>query len=171
MPSTKALVEAARAAVRGRAGRFIGRGVRLRLVAGGELVLGDRVRIGPHSEITVDNARLEIGERTRIGARCRIAVTEGVSIGDRCEISWDCQIMDTDHHQITETDGRVTPQKKAVVIGDHVLIGTQVIVLKGVTIGDGAVIAAGSVVARDVPPSTLLAGAPARALRQIADWR
>jgi acetyltransferase-like isoleucine patch superfamily enzyme len=39
-----------------------------------------------------------------------------------------------------------------------------------VTIGDGAVVAAGSVVTRDVPPKTLVAGVPAKPVRQIEHW-
>jgi acetyltransferase-like isoleucine patch superfamily enzyme len=44
-------------------------------------------------------------------------------------------------------------------------------VLKGVTIGDGAGVAAGSVVTRDVPPSTLVAGVPAKPVRTIEHWQ
>ena len=52
-------------------------------------------------------------------------------------------------------------------IGNDVWLGGSCVVLAGVTIGDGAVVAAGSVVTRDVPPNTVVAGNPARVLRQI----
>ena len=57
---------------------------------------------------------------------------------------------------------------RPIRIGDDVWIGGGAIVLPGVTIGDRSVIAAGSVVTRDVPPDTLVAGNPARPLRQLA---
>ena len=54
-----------------------------------------------------------------------------------------------------------------IVIGDDVFIGARCIITKGVTIGNGAVIGAGSVVTRDVPPNTIVAGNPARIVKQI----
>ena len=54
-----------------------------------------------------------------------------------------------------------------VTVGNNVWIGGSVTIIGGVTIGDNAVIAAGSVVIRDVPANTLVAGNPARVIRQI----
>lgn len=53
-----------------------------------------------------------------------------------------------------------------VVIGNDVWVGTRAIILHGVTVGDGAVIGAGSVVTRDVPPYSIVAGNPARLIRE-----
>jgi len=54
-----------------------------------------------------------------------------------------------------------------VVIGDYVWIGYGAIVLPGATIGDCCVVGAGAVVTRDVPPNSVVAGNPARVLRQL----
>ena len=57
---------------------------------------------------------------------------------------------------------------KPITVGDNVWFGAGVQVLPGVTIGEGAVVAAGAVVTRDVPPRTLVAGVPAKVLKEIA---
>jgi acetyltransferase-like isoleucine patch superfamily enzyme len=87
----------------------------------------------------------------------RISIGQDVAIADRVTI------RDSDNHEISGSRGMTRP----IVIGDHVWIGMNSIILKGVTIGDGAVIAAGSVVTKDVPPGMLVAGAPARPVREV----
>ncbi|MEQ6388847.1 2,3,4,5-tetrahydropyridine-2,6-dicarboxylate N-acetyltransferase [Bacillaceae bacterium S4-13-58] len=61
------------------------------------------------------------------------------------------------------------PSAKPVLIEDDVVIGANAVVLEGVTVGKGSVVAAGSVVTKDVPPNTLVAGIPARVLKEIDD--
>ncbi len=53
------------------------------------------------------------------------------------------------------------------IIGSNCFIGVGAIILPGVTIGDGSIVGAGSVVTHDVPPSSLVAGNPAKVLREI----
>jgi tetrahydrodipicolinate N-acetyltransferase len=59
------------------------------------------------------------------------------------------------------------PSAKPVVVEDDVVIGANVVVLEGVTVGKGAIVAAGAVVTKDVAPHTLVAGTPARVLKEI----
>ena len=56
---------------------------------------------------------------------------------------------------------------KPITVGNDVWFGAGVQVLPGVTIGDGAVIGAGAVVTKDVPPRTVVAGVPAKAVKEI----
>jgi len=66
----------------------------------------------------------------------------------------------------------VTIGHRAVIHGatleDGCLIGIGAVVLNGVTVGSGALVAAGSVVTRDVPPGTLVMGAPAQVKRELS---
>jgi acetyltransferase-like isoleucine patch superfamily enzyme len=110
-------------------------------------------------------AALVIGDRVSIGDRTQIHCGERVTIGAGTLISWDCVIMDRDYHNPDGGAERTAP----VVIGKNVWVGCRAIILKGVTIGDGAVVGAGSVVTRDVPPCTLVAGNPARVVRQLGE--
>lgn len=53
-----------------------------------------------------------------------------------------------------------------IVVGDYAWIAYRAIILPGVTVGEGAVVAAGAVVSRNVEPYTIVAGSPARVVRQ-----
>ena len=59
--------------------------------------------------------------------------------------------------------------KGDIVIGNDVWIGYQAVILAGVTVGDGAIIGSRAVVTRDVPPYTIVGGAPAKPIRKRFD--
>jgi acetyltransferase-like isoleucine patch superfamily enzyme len=169
-----ACVELSRSALHGHFGSRIGSATSINIEHGLlDLAKGARIQEGTHIAIvgtSAERAVLSIGTGTSLGARGTINVAKSVTIGSHTEISWQCQILDTDFHQIVESDRSAKPFCAPVIIGNHVLIGTASIITKGVRIGDGAVIGAGSVVTRDVPAGTLAAGNPARVIRQIANW-
>ena len=58
-----------------------------------------------------------------------------------------------------------------ITIGNKVWIATNAMVLPGVTIGDGAIIAAGAVVTHDVPPQCMVAGVPAKVVKENVEWK
>jgi acetyltransferase-like isoleucine patch superfamily enzyme len=117
-------------------------------------------------------ARLSIGEFTSIGPSTIINVSEEVYIGKRCLISWNCDIMDTDFHEIVSAENKSGCSVSApVCVGDDVWIGAHSIVLKGTTIGNNCVIGAGSIVSGNIPSNSLAAGNPAQVLRRIAGWK
>ncbi len=133
-----------------------------------KLIIGDNVLLFRNTGFYLDSneAVIEIGDHTFINRRTEIICKKHVKIGSHCAISWDVAIMDTDTHRIegmTET--------KPTIIGDHVWIGSKAIILKGVTIGKGAVIAAGSVVSKDVPAYALVAGVPAKPIKENVSWQ
>lgn len=74
--------------------------------------------------------------------------------------------MDRDYHKLNNDTEKTSP----IHIGNHCWIGCNCIVLKGVTIGDGAVVAAGSVVTKNIPPNTLVAGNPAKIIKENVSW-
>ncbi len=61
------------------------------------------------------------------------------------------------------------PSAMPVIVEDDVLVGANAVVLEGVKIGKGAVVAAGAIVTKDVPPYTVVAGTPAKVIKEIDD--
>ena len=59
------------------------------------------------------------------------------------------------------------PSAKPVVIEDNVVVGANAVILEGVTVGEGAVVAAGAVVTEDVPPGKVVAGVPAKVVKDV----
>ncbi len=108
-------------------------------------------------------AEISIGVGSFMNRNVSILAEERVTIGEFALIGWDVTITDTNEHDWPGIGVRCAP----ITIGDYVWLGARSIILKGVTIGDHSVVAAGSVVTRDVPPYTLVAGSPARVIREL----
>ena len=100
-----------------------------------------------------------------------IIIVHGMSVGDGCAISWDCQFLDDDFHEF-EYEGRTQPEDPRIRIGSNVWLGNQVTVLKGAVIPDGCVVATNSVVNKVfTEKNCLLAGNPAKVVRQNVRWK
>jgi acetyltransferase-like isoleucine patch superfamily enzyme len=105
-------------------------------------------------------------------AGCCVNAHKSVVIGKRCLIAANCQIMDSNGHDLSfdylpnrfESIGACVP----VVIEDDVWLGINSVVLPGVRIGRGAVISANSVVCCNIPPMVVARGNPAQV---IYDYR
>ena len=112
-----------------------------------------------------ENAVLTIGNGGYINVNSNFIIMHGLTIGDHCVISWDCQFLDEDFHQIEYEGQKKTANE--ITIGNNVWIGCGVKIYKGTVIPDGAVIAANSVVVSDIPPGCLAGGQPAKVLRML----
>ena len=115
-----------------------------------------------------NDAVIRIGNGNFFSNNVSIISNGMVSIGDNCRIGDLVQVIDCDFHEINPatrnlSDGDIKP----VSIGNNVWLGSRVMILKGVTIGDNSVVAASSVVTRSIPPNTLAAGMPARAIGSL----
>lgn len=96
-----------------------------------------------------------------------VEVRQNTVIGDNVNIGPNTLII-SDAHDMRDKSRRAgkSTQKK-IVIQDGCWIGAGVIILGGVTIGSGSVVAAGAVVNKDVPPNTLVAGVPAKFVKEL----
>jgi maltose O-acetyltransferase len=112
---------------------------------------------------------IAIGEDSFITGPMRIDIGAPVHMGNRVHVGQDVLLLTVDHDigpSEHRCGARVTGE---IVIQDGVWIGSRVTILPGTVIGKGAVIAAGSVVTADVPSNKLVAGAPARVVRDLDD--
>lgn len=128
--------------------------------------IGDGTRIG---------AFVEIQRNALIGKRCKISshtfICEGVTIEDECFIGHHVVFINDKLPAAVNPDGSLqTPADWKCVetrVCKRASIGSGAVILCGVTIGEGAIVGAGAVVTKDVPPKTVVAGNPARALRKL----
>lgn len=112
----------------------------------GDVIIGDHTRIGLHNTI--------IGPVT-IGSHVNLA--QGITITAL-------------NHNFDDSEKRIDQQgisTKEVVLEDDIWVGANAVILPGVTIGKHAVVAAGAIVTKDVPPHSLVAGVPAKVIKQI----
>ncbi len=139
-------------------------------VGGGTVIFEGRAKLGHGCRIGSGGV-LTMGKNFQVTAETTIICEEKITFGNDVLCSWQCQIMDTDFHQIIE-EGKEPKKSSPVTIGNHVWIGSRVIINKGAEIADNSVVAAGSVVAgRFSESNILLAGIPAAIRKTNIDWR
>lgn len=112
----------------------------------GDVIIGDHTRIGLHNTII---GPVEIGNNVNLA--------QGITVTAL-------------NHNFSDTNKRIDEQgvsTNPVTIEDDVWVGVNAVILPGVTIGEHCVVAAGAVVTKDVPPHSLVAGIPAKVIKNI----
>lgn len=112
---------------------------------------------------------IHLGEKVYFNTNCVVLDVLPVTIGDRVLIGPAVQIYTALHPEDAKTRATGLENGKPVSIGDDVWIGGGAIICPGVAIGERSIIGAGSVVTRDVPPDVIVAGNPARVIREVGD--
>ncbi|MBE7058176.1 MAG: CatB-related O-acetyltransferase [Ruminococcaceae bacterium] len=127
------------------------------------------------------NGSIEIGDHFYLGRNSLIGSEKSIKIGRCVIISNDVRIYDNNNHP-TSPKARENMSLNGfsndnwawhhsdsvpVVIEDNVWIGQFCTILKGVTIGKGSIVATRAVVTKDVPPYSIVAGNPAKVVKQI----
>ena len=130
------------------------------------LKINGRFTMHGHSSIMVHkDAVLELGNNTYLNGGS-IDCSYGIAIGDDCAIADGVRIMDNSWHEPESSN-----KHKEIRIGNKVWIATNALILPGVTIGDGAIVATGAVVTKDVPARCMVAGVPAKVVKQNVEWK
>jgi acetyltransferase-like isoleucine patch superfamily enzyme len=113
---------------------------------------------------------LKAGAYSYVGANCKLYPR--VEIGDYTMLADDVKVVGGDHTFDTPGLPMIFCDRGIInktIIGKDVWIGTNVIIMTGVKIGNGAIIAAGSVVTKDVEPYAIMAGIPAKKIKERFD--
>jgi UDP-2-acetamido-3-amino-2,3-dideoxy-glucuronate N-acetyltransferase len=120
-------------------------------------------------------AFVEIQKGVEIGKNCKISshsfLCEGVKIEDNVFIGHGVMFTNDLFPRATNPDG--SPQSESdwkvieTVVKKGASIGSNATIICGIVIGENALVGAGSVVTKDVPPNTIVAGVPARVIKQI----
>lgn len=147
------------------------------------------IRIGMNSFIAGEifvfahGGEIELGDWCFVGEGAKVWSALKISIGNRVLISHNVNIFDSLTHPISATKRHlqfkaimqqghprnIDLNERPVEIGDDVWIGANSCILSGVNIGAGAIVGAGSVVTKDIAPHTIVAGNPARLIRELRD--
>lgn len=128
-------------------------------------------RIAPSAGIwsgtLVVGRRLEVGADAYVNGQCTLLALDRLVIGRDVHLARGVQVLTLTHENGGHSRRAGRRVTKPVRIGDGAWIGAGVIILPGVTIGSGAIVAAGSVVTKDVAEDVIVAGSPARVVREL----
>jgi UDP-2-acetamido-3-amino-2,3-dideoxy-glucuronate N-acetyltransferase len=127
--------------------------------------IGDGTKVGSF---------VEIQKGARIGRNCKISshsfICEGVHVEDEVFIGHGVHFINDKYPRATTTEGELQTEAdwtlQTTIVRRGASIGTGAVILGGLVIAERAIIGAGAVVTRDVPARAIVAGNPARLIRE-----
>lgn len=152
----------------------VGRGIEWPLGNLRNLQLGENVSLGMRGwfYLPLNNrqARIQIGSGTAIGNNFVITANDSIKIGSDCLLSYRVTVMDHSHAAgwgVKPVTSGLTAGK-AVEIGDRCFIGCNTVIMPGVWLGANCIVGANSVVTESFVEGSVVAGVPAKLLRNLA---
>lgn len=138
------------------------------LVLRGRLILGDHIIVSPRSIIQVQEyGTLEIGDWCYFGSNAKVVAQHHIVIGSNTQISWECQIFDTDfHYLLNKGTSEVKNNKGQVIIGKSCWIGNRVSINKNTKLPGYSTVASNSLLNKDygAEERLIVGGIPAKVI-------
>jgi acetyltransferase-like isoleucine patch superfamily enzyme len=146
------------------------------------ITIGNDCLIEGYLVTETEGSAITIGNNVYVGGSTKLDCVTAIVVEDDVLISYECILADSDNHNFDyrirkgdlanwkrgEHDWSKT-SSAPIRVCRSAWIGARSIILKGVTVGEGAIVGAASVVTKDVPPFTIVAGNPARVIRQLTE--
>jgi acetyltransferase-like isoleucine patch superfamily enzyme len=129
--------------------------------------IGSRVFLGRHTLLACKDGDIVLEDGVNVSYNCAVFSASSVRIGAETLLAAYCYVVGGGH-DFDRVDVPVVQQarpSRGIVVGPGGWLGAGAIVLDGVTIGPNAIVGAHAVVTQDVPPFAIVAGAPARVVR------
>ena len=130
--------------------------------------IGDDTKIGTF---------VEIQKQSKIGSKCKVSshsfICSGVTIGNGCFIGHGVMFINDNYPKSLNKNGNLENEKDwserfvETKVGNNVSIGSNATILGGITIGDNVLVGAGSVVTKNIPDGKIVAGNPAKVIKDI----
>ena len=139
---------------------------------GAKLYLKTKCVISQGTVLRCDkNATIELGKNFYCNKNCYLRSSENIKFGDDCSLGWNVQLNDNDGH-LVKYNGKTSKQKGSITIGNHVWLTSNTIVTKDVNIADGCIVAQGGIVTKSITePNSLVAGIPAKVIKNNVEWK
>lgn len=140
---------------------------------------GSAVQIGSHNwiggdmELAINSASyFRTGERCTFESLSVVTHDGGISVGDDCMLSVRVNMQQSDSHPIFDAgSGQRINSGRNITIGNHVWVGFEAFLLGGCTIGNDCIVGARAVTSGRFSDGVVLAGSPARVVREGVTWR
>ena len=129
------------------------------------------VSLYPGVVIYATNARILIKNGTIINGGTNIIALKEIEIGEGCLMAHGVMIRDNDGHKLGDLDGKeLSMGIEKTTVGNYCWLGQKSMILKGVTLHNNVIVAAGAVVTKSVEPNNIVAGIPAKVIKENVNW-
>ena len=141
-------------------------------IESGTLVFKGTAHLGNGTKIYIrNNGKLVLDDNFEVSASSQFVCYHRIETGRDVQFAWDCLVMDTDTHAVYDTDRRLANPNKPVYIGDKVWVECRTLIMKGAAIPSNCVVGADCLLrGKDFQPNSVIAGRPAKSVKEISGW-